>query len=834
MLSYFLSGNDQGPTAAIDFTTMPAASNTKARSNTNRRSTTSTDSAENNYTTQPPPPPTPAVHFYSNSTPLSSNVYRSGNTPGDTGSLTKNDNHRLPQQPQSQVYPPTLSTNMTGSTTTTQSQSSSSSSLSSLATNVQLYHQQLQMQRMMAGAGGGGQGAVSNMSTYVPPISQPQPSPNTLLYPQMLLYPPPVPSHSGGDQQQIQQSVNLYDEHSPLSPAAMIGTPSQHENLFLPRSNSFYENASKRSPNESAGEVSMGPPVSRQPSHSDMIQSTIPGASPSTGNGGVFVWPPPGTTSSHSITSIPTLPFSMMAPFLMNPMASSHDSAMSHGSTLLPNVQPFMYTSTTMPPPPPLQNEPLNGSIPSSSSSQSPQPSQPATEEESEEKRNKRLERNRESARKCRLKKKERLHTLGLQVTELHKKIEHERRTVINSMVPILMQRCRSDEIMNSTTTSTIDDDDDDYGKTRAKPDYYNPLTEIIRGSGPSSTMMRSVLEFQYSTLKDITLPHYQKLLLWFTTQKESYYTLGKEQYHLEQQRKIKQQQQKQHQQQEMSALNQKNESGTNQVTAETATTTAASGYSFSSIKSTAIKVSSKQIGEELMTGSSSSNSNDDALPKKKKSNEAVTGGSTNGGIASSAVNDGAKTWPLFCYELKLSVDQEERFVAKHKQIVFEDERQLKASTATSSPFHSLSFVREEMTVAVATTENLGKAVGNLSHMIAQRDESTYLNIMHPHQVSKYYKWLSQHRPMVKQWMLLHHNNDVPMELASSEQTPSRSSADDMDSAPSTISSVTSRCNLPNDSVSLHNISRRLSEVLQISSRQHLNKVDFTSDNRNN
>jgi bZIP transcription factor len=496
----------------------------------------------------------------------------------------------------------------------------------------------------------------------------------------------------------------------------------------------------------------------------------------------------------------------MMAPFLTNPLSSNvHDP---NASSLLPNLQPFMYTTNTMQRHEVLSSTSSNGTIPLSPPSQVPQPTQPATEEESEEKRNKRLERNRESARKCRLKKKERLHTLGMQVTELHKKIEHERCTIINNMVPVLMQHCRQHEIRNCIESAI------NNGTNLSLPGYYNALTEIIRGSGPSSSMMRSVLDFQYSTLKDITLPHHQKLLLWFTTQKESFFYIGKEQYYIEQQKKIKQQQQ----------------TGVPNLTKEAAnqTTVAEPPIPVSGstgIRPNAIKISSKQIGEELMTGSTSNNSSDDPLPKKRQSKSSTSG---NGGITSSAVYDGAKTWPLFCFELKLSVDQEERFIGKHKQIIADDGRQVKTNmNATPSTYRSLSYIREEIAVAVTTTENLGKAVGTLSHIIAQRDENTYLNILHPQQVSRYYNWLSQHREAMRQTMA----RPAQMEcVKSGQKSTTLPSTMDMDSVPSTLSSMstpTAAASTTSDVVSLQTISRRLSEVLQISSRQDHGNAAF-------
>jgi hypothetical protein len=453
MLSYFLGGTDPA-TAMSTATTFT----TSAAGVMHISSSSSNGTEEIPHWQQPPelPPPTPAVQFYSNSTPQSSNVYRSAP-------------HR-PTHPDLVQQHPALATSLAAT-----SQSSSSSSLSSI--------------------------------------------PNGLLvqsfYHRAAMFPPNATTEG----------------ESPLTPSALIG---EHENLFLPRSNSFYE------ANKNLAPPSMGPP---EPRHPVLV-------------GGVYApWPPL------------TMETSMIPP----PLAASR---------------------ANLPPP----------------------------EEESEEKRTKRLERNRESARKCRWKKKERLRTLGAKVTECHAAIERQRRHLIHAMVPAL-QQCRRTQMTEANAVV------------------------VLRHTGPSSALMRSVLEFQYSTLRDLVLPQYQRFLLWLSRQPELFYTTGKTQ----------------------------------------------SGGK-----------SSKQVGEEL-----------------------------EGDRTMAAAHDTARFWPLWCAELKLSVDQEERWLQQYK----------KPATDTM-----VETVHTPMALAVTTTEHLGRAVGALAHRLAQREERTGAAILRPAQLVCFQAWRSQTR----------------------------------------------------------------------------------------
>ena len=138
---------------------------------------------------------------------------------------------------------------------------------------------------------------------------------------------------------------------------------------------------------------------------------------------------------------------------------------------------------------------------------------------ESEEKRARRLERNRESARKSRRRKKERLATLGAQVDRLHTQIEDERRNQVNAMCATLKQ-VRKDELARLLH--------DDQLNTQAGQER---IASILMCSSGGSPIARSATEFQYTTLRQVLLPRYQKFLLWLTLHGESFFTAGKDEY---------------------------------------------------------------------------------------------------------------------------------------------------------------------------------------------------------------------------------------------------------------------------------------------------------------
>lgn len=318
---------------------------------------------------------------------------------------------------------------------------------------------------------------------------------------------------------------------------------------------------------------------------------------------------------------------------------------------------------------------------------------QPATPPvESEEKRAKRLERNRESARKSRRKKKERLLTLGEQVNQLHNEIEGERRKHINDMVPV-MNRNRLEDIR--LLIQHLADGNQLYQS------ISDQTCVVIQQSGPNSRLMRSVLEFQYSSLKQLTLPSYQKMLLCMTLLEEKFFTSAKDEY-----------------------------------TKRTATV---KGEGKNANQNVAKTLSSKQIGDEIFNGMKEERK---ASSKNKKRRDAENDSDLT--TVTAKAYDGSRFWPLLCFELRLSVDQEERFLATQKQI--KSSVYTKFRTISPKESDTLASHRSQIAAAVVTAESLSKAVGSLSHVISRREDKTFARILRPNQLVAYQTWLADPR----------------------------------------------------------------------------------------
>lgn len=290
-------------------------------------------------------------------------------------------------------------------------------------------------------------------------------------------------------------------------------------------------------------------------------------------------------------------------------------------------------------------------------------------QEESEEKRAKRLERNRESARKSRRRKKERLETLEAQVNDLHNQLDAVRNHKMRDIVISLTRHCR-----NKGIQECIENHD-----TRA-------ITYIIRNTGPTSSINQSVLEFQYNTLRQRLLPRYQKFFTWLTVQEEQFFTAGKE------------------------AFLKREAQGKN-----------------NSIRSSAGRISSKQVGDDLTNGPSHQ-LNQDSGPGIFKSEEEQTGENPN---QTAYAGDLTRMWPLLCYDVSFSVDQEEKFLACFKK---------------SRNLSDLPESRAQTVAAVETSETLRTAVEHLGLLISAREEQSFGSILSPTQLELFNNWFEANR----------------------------------------------------------------------------------------
>lgn len=293
---------------------------------------------------------------------------------------------------------------------------------------------------------------------------------------------------------------------------------------------------------------------------------------------------------------------------------------------------------------------------------------------ESEEKRAKRLERNRESARKSRRRKKERLNQLGDKVGGLHNQIDIARTIQINLMNPQLQE----------FFLQRIAQLDADFAVEMDEATGKDQLAAIFKGTGPNCGVKRAVIDFQYSKLKQTLLPHYQKFLIWLTLHPESWFSAGKEDH----------------------------------AKRETARQV---------VRVTSGKISSKQVGDELTNGSKLEDGTvvpPPVAPQPSASGEKAT--------QSAQAFDELRMWPLLCFELSISVDQEERI--------------LHQAYKTAKKRQDLQHCRSQIEAATRMASRLKEAVLLQSHNVAVRTERTYLEIMTPRQSVLFHKWSAKNR----------------------------------------------------------------------------------------
>lgn len=220
---------------------------------------------------------------------------------------------------------------------------------------------------------------------------------------------------------------------------------------------------------------------------------------------------------------------------------------------------------------------------------------------ESEERRARRLARNRESARLSRRRKKEHLAFLSEKVNRLNESIENLRRERINNMEAEL-RKLRYEEINKLSSSLGLNNVSKNIGEVGEAKQL---IQKILTDMGPNSNLRRGVASSQYSQLRQLFLPQHYQFLLWVSLQSESFFTGAKEQ-------RLQ--------------------------------------------RTTASRVSSKQIGEEITSAQKPGNSKS-SLPRNM-----------NDASVNMHPNSFINQWPLFCYELMLSVEQEDKFLQIYKK----------------------------------------------------------------------------------------------------------------------------------------------------------------------
>jgi len=296
--------------------------------------------------------------------------------------------------------------------------------------------------------------------------------------------------------------------------------------------------------------------------------------------------------------------------------------------------------------------------------------------EETEEKRAKRLQLNRESARKSRRRKKERLSNIEDKVSRLYKRLETERRSQINSMLNSSSENFEMEQLLQlkkvCDSIQGEQEEDRSYDDERVKKTHLQFLIDQVE-----SSIRKEVVDFQYNSLNQHILQRYQKFLLWLIMQPESHLISGKEEHYRRKQ----------------------------------------------SEKISTGKISSKQLGEELSNGRKVEG---ETSQKKDEENSYQ--------VAQSS--DAGRMWSLLCFELSISVEQEDRLLQSHKGVR-----------------EGNSFRRDVAQISLATrlTSNLKEAVLYQLHLSSFRKRKTYLDILTPQQTILYQEWLLSNRDRSKE-----------------------------------------------------------------------------------
>lgn len=181
-------------------------------------------------------------------------------------------------------------------------------------------------------------------------------------------------------------------------------------------------------------------------------------------------------------------------------------------------------------------------------------------------------------------------------------------------------------------------------------------------------SIRKEVVEFQYNSLSQHLLPRYQKLFLWKILQSESYFLLAKEEHAKRDQSK----------------------------------------------KITMGKISSKQLGEEITNGRKQRGSSKDEQ-----------------GLQSACVSDAERFWPLMCFELSISVEQEERFLEAQRRL-----RQIEVLRRNAN----------HIVAATRLSSSVKEAVLYQIYLATFRKRKTYCDILTPRQAIIYKEWWLSNR----------------------------------------------------------------------------------------
>lgn len=288
------------------------------------------------------------------------------------------------------------------------------------------------------------------------------------------------------------------------------------------------------------------------------------------------------------------------------------------------------------------------------------------------EKRRQRLARNRESARQSRRRKKELLVTLSAKVRKLQGQLEKEVRSKIGSMeMELTLVRdamldswlLEQQQQMGGGPTST-----DSIENVSMNIDWErrNTLARILRNVGVNCEIRRTVIAHQYHFLRSAFLSPHNQYAIWMMLQSSNFFTEASRR------------------QQNELALNKgiggSGSSSTSAAVTSTTTTGNTGNGGPATNKTNTSRANSRQIGENMYneetakqqaSADASGSYSDENSSTQFGGDASYNDDSKRGGhhqqqcyVACNA-NDEGKMWPLFCHEIGVTMEQEDRVITQ-------------------------------------------------------------------------------------------------------------------------------------------------------------------------
>eukprot|EP00584_Thalassiosira_punctigera_P007742 CAMPEP_0172530906 /NCGR_PEP_ID=MMETSP1067-20121228/4508_1 /TAXON_ID=265564 ORGANISM="Thalassiosira punctigera, Strain Tpunct2005C2" /NCGR_SAMPLE_ID=MMETSP1067 /ASSEMBLY_ACC=CAM_ASM_000444 /LENGTH=931 /DNA_ID=CAMNT_0013315215 /DNA_START=77 /DNA_END=2872 /DNA_ORIENTATION=+ len=308
------------------------------------------------------------------------------------------------------------------------------------------------------------------------------------------------------------------------------------------------------------------------------------------------------------------------------------------------------------------------------------------------EKRRQRLARNRESARQSRRRKKEHLSNVAAKVRSLQRQLETEVRNKVRSMEAGLVRQ-RSNLVEGWLARGG--GESGGGGALRR----MDALSAALARAGPNCQIRRAVVAHQYGTLRQAFLSTHNQFAVWMMMHSPSFFTEAS------------------HRKQGVAATAQPG-SGGGSVPAPVI---GGGGVVGTSKSSGAPRANSKQIGEEIFN------------------EERSKGGGNGKGMITCDSTDQLKTWPLYCHEITMTMEQEERIIHQaHGQ-------------AKNTP--NLLSKLQRMKTATDATRHLQNATLCHARLASQRNEALLLEILTPEQTALFLEYARKNKKRLRSIM---------------------------------------------------------------------------------